>query len=228
MALHVHHLFCTSSCCICSCSAAQSCLTLCDPVDCSMSGFPVHHQLLEFIRVHVLWISDAIQPSHPLLPSFPPALNLSQHQGLLQWVDLFYQVAKVLELQLQNQSFQWVFRVDFLLHKSLHGREDPEDFLEAEPFEVDSEGVQEVQLVGGGGWWFWNWVVCLEHLAMGRDQRQAGARKKSPWWDRRVGGGCSQAEKHRDRLAAWRGQSHTVWSSEGLSDGSLDSPGSSA
>ena len=66
---------------LCCCSAAQACPTLCDPMDCSMSGIPV---LLEFVQVHVYCISDAIQPSHPLTPSSPPALNLSQHQGLFQ------------------------------------------------------------------------------------------------------------------------------------------------
>ena len=88
-------------------SVAQSCLTLCDPMDCSMSGFPVHHQLLEPTQTHVHWVSDAIQPCHPLLSHSPPALNLSQHQGLFQWVSSSHQVAKVLALQLQHQSFQW-------------------------------------------------------------------------------------------------------------------------
>ena len=63
-------------------SVAQSCLTLCDPVHCSTPGFPVHHQLLEFTQTHVHWVSDAIQPSHPLSSPSPPAFNLSQHQGL--------------------------------------------------------------------------------------------------------------------------------------------------
>ena len=77
--------------------------TLCDPVDCSMSGLP--HYLLEVAQVHVHWIIDAIQPSHPLSPSSPSAFNLSQHQRLLQWVGSSHQVVKVLELQLQHQSF---------------------------------------------------------------------------------------------------------------------------
>ena len=85
-------------------SVAQSCLTLCDPMDCSTPGLPVHHQLPEFTQTHVHWVSDAIQPSHPLSSPFPPALNLSQHQGLFQWVSSSHQVAKVLELQLQHQS----------------------------------------------------------------------------------------------------------------------------
>ena len=70
-------------------------------------GLPVHHQLLEFTQTHVHWVSDTIQPSHPLLSPSPSALNLSQHQGLFQWVSSSHQVAKVLEFQLQHQSFQW-------------------------------------------------------------------------------------------------------------------------
>ena len=79
-------------------------------MDCSMPGLPVHHQLPEFTQTHVHWISDAIQPSHPLLFSFPPAFNLSQCQGLFQWVSSSHQVVKVLEFQLQYHSFQWTFR----------------------------------------------------------------------------------------------------------------------
>ena len=94
-------------------SVAQSCLTHCDTMDCSTAGLPVHHQIPEFPQTHVHWVDDAIQPLHPLPPS-PPALNLSQHQGLFQSVSSFHQVAKVLELQLQHQSFQWVLTVYFL------------------------------------------------------------------------------------------------------------------
>ena len=83
-------------------------------MDCSsMPGFPVHHQLLEFVQTHVHQVSDAVQPSHPLSSPFPPAFNLSQHQGLFQWVSSLHQVAKVLEFQLQHQSFQWIFRTGF-------------------------------------------------------------------------------------------------------------------
>ena len=94
-------------------SVTQSCPTLCSPMDCSKPGFPVHQKLPELAQTHVHWVGDAIQPSHPLL--FPsPAFSLSQHQGLFQWVSSSHQVAKVLELQLQHQSFQWMFRTDFL------------------------------------------------------------------------------------------------------------------
>ena len=95
-------------------SVTQSYPTLCDPMNHSMPGFLVHHQLLESNQTHVQWVSDAIQPSHPLSSPSPPALNLSQHQGLFQWVSSLHQVAKVLEFQLQLHSFQWTPRTDLL------------------------------------------------------------------------------------------------------------------
>ena len=78
-----------------SCSVAQLCPTLCDPMDCSTPGFLVHHQLPELAQTHVQGVSDAIQPSHPLSSPSPPAFNLSQHHGLLHWVGSLHQVAKV-------------------------------------------------------------------------------------------------------------------------------------
>ena len=75
---------------------AQLCPTLCDPMDCSIPGLPVHHQLLEFNQTHLHWVGDAIKPSHPLSSPSPPAFNLSQHHGLFQWVSSSHQVAKVL------------------------------------------------------------------------------------------------------------------------------------
>ena len=95
-------------------SVAESCPTFCNPMDCSRSGFPVHHQLPELAQTHVHWVSDAIQPSHPLSFSSPPTFNLSQHQGLFKWVSSSHQMAKVLEFQHQHQSFQWILRTDFL------------------------------------------------------------------------------------------------------------------
>ena len=95
-------------------SVAQLCPTLRNPMNGSTPGLPIHHQLLEFIETHVHQVSDAIQPSHPLSPLSPPAFNLFQHQGLFQWVSSSHQMAKILELQLQHQSFRWIFRVDFL------------------------------------------------------------------------------------------------------------------
>ena len=89
----------------------QLCPTLWDHMDGSTPGLSVHHQLLEFTQTQVHWVSDAIQPSHSL-SSPSPAFDLSQHQGLFKWVSSSHQVAKVLELQLQHQFFQWIFRTD--------------------------------------------------------------------------------------------------------------------
>ena len=93
------------------CSVSQSCPTLCDPMDCSTSGLSVPQYLLKFSQGHVHCISDAIQPSHPLTPS--SALSLFQHQGLFQSVRCSHHMTKILEFQLQLQSFQQVFRIDF-------------------------------------------------------------------------------------------------------------------
>ena len=95
-------------------SVTQSCPTLCDPMNRSTPGLPVHHQLPEFTQTHIHRVSDAIQPSHPLSSPSPPAPNHPQHQGLLQWVNSSHEVAKVLEFQLQHQSFQWTPRTDLL------------------------------------------------------------------------------------------------------------------
>ena len=94
--------------------SVQSCLTLCNPMDCSMPGLPVHHHLLEFTQTHVHRVDDAIQPSHPLSSPSPPAPNPSQHQSFFQWVNSSHEVARVLEFQLQHQSFQWTPRADLL------------------------------------------------------------------------------------------------------------------
>ena len=99
---------------ICCCSVTQSCPTLCNSMNYSTRGMLVLHCLLECSQTRVHWISDAIQPSHPLLPTSPLALNLSQYQGPFKWVSCSHQVAKVLEFQLQRQSFQWIFRTNFL------------------------------------------------------------------------------------------------------------------
>ena len=98
-------------------SVAQSCLTLCNPMNRSMPGLPVHHQLPEFTQTHVHRVGDAIQPSHPLSSPSPPAPNPSQPQNLFQWVNSSHEVAKVLEFQLQHQSFQWAPRTDLLYHE---------------------------------------------------------------------------------------------------------------
>ena len=92
--------------CVCVYSVTQSCLTLCDSMACRMRGFPVHHLLPELAQTHVHRVSDAIQPSHPLSSPSSPAFNLAQHRGLFNLVSSLHQVAKGLEFQLQQQSFQ--------------------------------------------------------------------------------------------------------------------------
>ena len=92
---------------------SYSCLNLCNPMDYSTPVFPIHLQLPKLAQTHLHRVSDATQPSHPL--SFPPPpFNLSQNQGLFQWVSSLHQVVKVLEFQLHHQSFQWIFRTDCL------------------------------------------------------------------------------------------------------------------
>ena len=114
-------------------SVTQWCPTLCDPMNHSMPGLPVHHQLLEFTQTHVHWVSDAIQPSHPLSCLFPPAFNLSQHQGLFKWVSPLHQVAKILEFQLQHQSFQWTPKTDLLQNGLVGSPCSPRDSQESSP-----------------------------------------------------------------------------------------------
>ena len=114
-------------------SVAQSCLTLCNPMDCSTPGLPVYQQLPEFTQTHVHWIGDAIQPSHPLSSPSPPAFNLSQHLGFFQWVSSSHQVAKALEFQLQHQSFQWLIRTDFLQDRLVGSPCSPRDSQESFP-----------------------------------------------------------------------------------------------
>ena len=114
-------------------SVAQSCLNLCDPMNRSTPGLPVHHKLLEFTQTHAHWVGDAIQPSHPLSFPSPPAPNPSQHQGLSQWVNSSHDVAKVLEFQLQHQSFQWTPRT-YLLQYGLVGSPcSPRDSQQSSP-----------------------------------------------------------------------------------------------
>ena len=112
-------------------SVTQSCPTLCDPMNRSTPGLPVHHQLPEFTQTHVHRFSDAIQPSQPGSSPSPPAPNPSQHQRLFQWVNSLHEVAKVLELQLH--SFQTNPRAD-LLHNGLLGSPcSPRDSQESSP-----------------------------------------------------------------------------------------------
>ena len=119
-------------------SAAQLCPTLCDSMDCSTPGLPVHHHLPEFTQTHVHWVGDAIQPSHTLLSTSPPALNPYQQQGLFRWVSSSHQVAKVLEFQLQHQSFQWIFRTDFFSEGLAGFPCSPRDSQESSPTTVQA------------------------------------------------------------------------------------------
>ena len=99
--LHIKYYYC--------CSVAQSRTTLRNPVDCSMPGFPVLYYLLEFAQIHIHWVGDSIQQYHPLSTTSPTAVNLSLCQGIFQWIGSLHQMAEILELQLQHQSFQWIF-----------------------------------------------------------------------------------------------------------------------
>ena len=114
-------------------SVTQSCLTLCDPMNRSTPGLPVHHQLPESTQTHVHQVGDAIQPSQITLSPSPPALNLSQHQGLFKWVSSLHQVAKVFQFQLQHQSFQWTLRTDLLQNGLVGSPCSPRDSQESSP-----------------------------------------------------------------------------------------------
>ena len=114
-------------------SVTQSCLTFCNPMNRSLPGLPVYHQLLEITQTHIRWVGDSIQPSHPLLSSSPPAPNPSQHQSLSWWVNSSHEVAKVLDFQLQHHSFQRTARA-YLLQNGLVGSPcSPKDSQESSP-----------------------------------------------------------------------------------------------
>ena len=114
-------------------SVAQSCPTICDPMNLSTPGLPVHYQLPEFTQTHVHQVSDAIQPSHPQQSPSPPVPNPSQHQSLFQWVSSSHEVAKVLEFQLQHQSFQRNPRADLLQNGLVGSPCSPRDSQESSP-----------------------------------------------------------------------------------------------
>ena len=134
---------------------SQLCLTLCDPMDCSIPGFPVHHQVLKFTQTHVHRVGDAIQSSHSLSSPSPPALNFSQHQGLFQWVTSSLQVAKELEFQLQHQSFQWIFRTDFLQEGLVGSPCSPRDSQNLLQHHSSEESILQCSV------WFHLWFFCL-------------------------------------------------------------------
>ena len=114
-------------------SVAQSCLTLCDPMNRSTPGLPVHHQLPEFTQTQVHRVSDAIQLSHPLSSPSPPALNPSQHQSLFQWVNSLHEAAKVVEFQLQHHSLQRTPGTDLLQNGRVGSPCSPRDSQESSP-----------------------------------------------------------------------------------------------
>jgi len=100
-------------------SVIKACPTLCNPMDCSTPGFPLHHQLLELAQTHLHWVSDAIQTCHPLFSPSPPNLNHFQHQGLFKWVSFFFfffaSGGQNIRVSASASVFQWIFRIDFLL-----------------------------------------------------------------------------------------------------------------
>ena len=114
-------------------SVAQSCLTLCDPMNRSTPGLPVHYQLPEFTQTHVHRLSDAIQPSHPLMSPSPLTPNPSQHQNLFQWVNSSHEVDKVLEFQLQHHSFQRNPRAELLQNRLVGSPCSPRDSQDSSP-----------------------------------------------------------------------------------------------
>ena len=114
-------------------SVAQSCPTLWDPMNHSMPGLPVHHQLPEFTQTHIHRVSDAIEPTHPLSFPFPPSLNPSQHQSLFQWVNSSHEVAKGLVFQLQHHSLQRNPRIDLLQNGLVGSFCSPSDSQDSPP-----------------------------------------------------------------------------------------------
>ena len=124
---------------------------------CNTPHFSVLHHLLEFAQIHVHRVSDAIQPSYPLSFPSPSAFNLSQHQGLFQRVSSSYQVAKILELQLQHQSFQWTFRVDFPSDCLIWSPCSPRDSQESSP-ELEFKGIYSSALS-----LFYCWALTSVH-----------------------------------------------------------------
>ena len=155
----------------CYCSVDELCPILCHTIDCSTPGLPVPHNLLELAQVHVHWLGDAIQPSHPLSPS-SSAFNLSQHQGLFQWVSCSHQVDKVLEFQ--HQSFQRVFRVDFLLDWLVWYPCSPRDSQEPSPTlqfkNINSSALSSFLYIVGFNLLIYYWellhVVHEKHLSV--------------------------------------------------------------
>ena len=135
--------------CMCCCSGIQSCPTLNRPKEHSMAGFLVFHHLLEVAQTHVHKVGDAIQLFCCLLSPSPPALNLSQHQGLFQWISSSHQVAKLLELHLQHPSFQWIFRIELIYDWLACHPCSPRDSQESSPIQFKSINSSALSLLYG-------------------------------------------------------------------------------
>ena len=120
---------------MCSISSVQSLsrVWLCNPMNCSTPGLPLHQQLPEFTQTQAHRVGDAIQPSNPLSSPSPAAPNPSQHPNLFQWVNSSHQLAEVLEFQLQHQSFQWTPRTDLLQDRLVGSPCSPRDSQESSP-----------------------------------------------------------------------------------------------
>ena len=166
-------------------SVTQSCLTLCDPMNCSNPGLPVHHQLPELAQIHVHRVSDTIQTSHPLSSPSPPAFNFSQHQGLSQGVSFSHQVARILQFQSQCQSFQWIFITDFLQDWLVGSPCSPRDSQESSPT-PQFKSINSLAfsfLYGptltyiGLPWWLRQSSICLQWRRPGFDPWV----RKIPW-----------------------------------------------
>ena len=176
-------MFCSMDTLYCCCSVAQSCQTLCDPMQCSTPGFPVLQYLPEFAQTLVHWVGDGTQPCHPLSSPSPPALNLSQHQGLVQWVGSSHLVARVLELHLQPQFFQWMLRTDAEAETPILWPPDSKNWLTGKDCDAGKEwrqeekGTPEDEMVG--------WHHQLDghefEQALGDGEEQGSLVCCSPW-----------------------------------------------
>ena len=160
-------------------SSAQLCPTLCDPMDCSTPGLPVHHQLPELTQTHFHGVGDAIQPSHPLSSPSSPALNLSQLQGLL------HQMAKVLELQLQHQSFQWTPSTNFLYDGLVGSPCSPRDSRESSPTSQFTSIHLRERIRWQRSRWMWRTSLSVDtsgtHLQTQNCRQQQLRADRSPW-----------------------------------------------
>ena len=153
-------------------------------MDCSRPGIPVHHQLLELAQTHAHRVSDATQPSDPLLPPSPPALNLSQHHSLFQWVSSLHQVAKGLELQ--DESFQWIFRVDFLSDWLVWSSCCPRDSQESSPTPQFQKHQFFLQFKSSSSFYKYLYVNSFLIFLWYSTQMELQMKECKPWYTRPV------------------------------------------